>query len=185
MAIQSQQQDNIIWLTDNVDSLEGFKNFYYRFNQLILEKKVPWILLNISCSGSSDSDYSQAILRMLMNSKKPIKTQVMVEAQSFGVLYACIGEERKAWPDAKFMHHSYQLDVEQTSLEELEKIVKETKKMEKETLTFMMKQMGEREFKTFISDFKRGNSEDMEFDAKKAVEYNIVHQIGFIEPLFY
>lgn len=178
------KDNNILWLSDNVDSLEGLQSIYSRFFQLHNNPKIPWILLNICCHGSEDSRYSSAVLALLLSSTKPIKTQVMTSAESYGLIFACVGEERVAWPDAEFMHHSFQIETPQVSIEDLDSMLRRLKRSEKKTLDFMKKQMGETGFKNFITEFKKNGSKDMDFDAVKAVEYNIVHEIGIIDPLF-
>lgn len=177
--------NNILWLADNVDTLEGFQAVYARFHALQNNPKVPWILLNVCCSGSEDASFSSAIVSLLMSSKKEIRTQVITAAQSYGVIFACIGSERKAWPDAEFMHHSFHLSHEHVSIEELDEQLKQYKKAEKKTLDFMKKQMGDLPFKNFYNDFKKNGCKDMDFNANKAVEYNVVHEIGMIEPVFF
>lgn len=179
------KSDNILWLSDNIDTLEGFQTIYARFHALQNNPKVPWILLNVCCMGSEDAQFSSAIVTLLQSSKKEIKTQVVTAAQSFGVIFACLGSERVAWPDAEFMHHSFHLSHEHVSLEDLESMLKTYKRAEKKTLDFMKKQMGDQHFKSFYSDFKKNACKDMEFNAIKAVEYNIVQEIGMIEPLYF
>jgi len=178
------KETNILWLSDNVDSLEGLQAVYSRFFSLQNNPKVPWILLNVCCDGSQDSRYSAAILTLLLSSTKPFKTQVMTSAVSYGLIFACVGAERVSWPDAEFMHHSFQLETPTMSLEDLDAILRRTKKSEKKSLDFMKKQMGDVSFRNFINDFKKNGSKDMDFDATKALEYNIVHEIGIIQPLF-
>lgn len=182
---ETPKENNILWLADNTDSIEGVQKLYSRFHYLQNDKRVPWILLNICCDGTENAEYSAVILHMLKTSKKPIKTQVLSAAKSFGILFACVGEERKAWPEAQFMHHSYQLQIESASLEDLEATVNKVKNEEKYATGFMKQQMGERPFKALMSDFKKIGYKDLEFNAAKAVEYNIVHGIGVIEPFFF
>lgn len=178
------QNDNIIWITEDVSTVEGFQDLFYRLHELQKEDKVPWILLNISCVGTENAYYANAALTLLQSATKPIKTQIITEAQSFGLIYACLGEERKAWPHAFFMHHSYQLVME-ASLEEAKKIVTKWEKEEKIALEFMKSQMGPSGYSAFITDFKKNSSQDMNFNSQKAVAYGIVQEIGIIEPFFY
>lgn len=184
MASQvTKKNDNILWLAENVDTLAGFQEVYSRVKELELNPKVPWILLNICCEGSEDSEFSSAILSLLRQCKKPIKTQVMTCAHSFGLVFACVGSERVAWPDASFMHHSFHVDLEHTSLEELDITVKVLKNSEKKLLNFMKEQASVSGIKDMLADFKKNAHRDMYFDAETAVRYNIVHSIGFIEPI--
>jgi ATP-dependent protease ClpP protease subunit len=179
------KDSNILWLTDNIDSVEGFKAVYARFNALQADKKVPWILLNVCSEGSQNVTYSNAILSLLLSSEKPIKTQIMSGAESFGILLACVGEERKAWPHAEFMHHSYHIDLDHTSIEDMEVRLKSLKVAERKSLNFMRQQMGDAGYRAMMNDFKKAGCKDMYFSAEKAVEYNIVHEIGIIQPVYF
>jgi len=178
-------ENNIIWIADNSDSLEGFQAFYSRFNSLIKNPRIPWILVNL-CSGcSSDASYSDAVLEMLINSPKPIKTQIITAAESFGILFACVGEERVAWPKARFMHHSFHLDFGgSVSLEKLQKELKSVETDEQAAMEYLRSRMGDESYSRFVKEFKKKNGADFYFDAKKAVEFNIVQSIGSIEPFY-
>jgi len=179
------KNDNILWLTNNIDSLAGLQEIYSRIHELDHSPKVPWILLNICCEGSENSDYSHAVLNLLKNCKKPIKTQVMTSAQSFGLVFACVGEERVAWPDASFMHHSFHIDVEHSSIEELQVTIKDLKDSERKLLSFMKEQASVSGIKDMLADFKKNGHRDMYFDAEAAIRYNIVQRIGIIDPVYY
>lgn len=175
---------NILWVTNNTDSASGVEAFYTRMMSLCNDEDFPWLLLNVSCPGSQDTTCSDAILDMLIECPKPIKTQVISHAQSYGILYACVGQERVAWPRADFMHHSIHVAyADAMSLEKMKKDLEETTKIEKECRDFMQKQMGDAGFKKLMKVFKKNNFADYNFDSEKAVEYGIVHKIGKIEPI--
>lgn len=181
----AKKDSNILWLTDNIDTLAGFQEIYARIIYLETSAKVPWILLNVACEGSEDSDFSAAILNMLQNCKKPIKTQVMTNAHSYGLLFACVGEDRVGWSNSGYMHHSFHTDIEHTSIEDVEVILKNLKKEERKCLAYMKEQMGQVGFNKMIRDFKKNSHKDMYFDVEKAVQYNIVNRVGSIEPIFF
>jgi ATP-dependent protease ClpP protease subunit len=175
---------NILWATNNTDSVNGVQEFYTRLMDLCTDDEIPWILFNISCQGSNDTTCSDAVLNMLTDCPKPIKTQVISHAQSYGVLYSCVGEERVAWPKANFMHHSIHVVYQDaTSIERMKKDLAETSKIEKQSQEFMKKQMGEEGFKKLMKDFKKNSCQDYEFTAEQAVAYGLVHKIGKLEPL--
>jgi len=178
-------KNNILWIPEDIGSFKELQYVYTRFYELQNDPNVSWILMNINCTGSSDIDFARPLVPLLNSSKKPIKTQVMAMAQSYGVILACIGEERVAWPEAQFMHHNYLVNFEDTDFEKAKKDIENLQNQEKSFLGYMEKYMGTKNFKKFIQDFNRNKTPDMFFDAKKAVAYNIVNRIGIIEPFFY
>lgn len=178
-------KDNILWIPQDVGSFKDLQQVYNRFYQLQNDPKIPWILMNINCTGSSDIDFAKPLVYLLNSSKKPIKTQVISMAQSYGVILACIGEDRVAWPEAQFMHHNYLVNFEDTDFEKAKKDLENLQNQEKSFLDFMENCMGAKNFKKFIQDFNKCKTSDMYFDSKKAVAYNIVKRIGIIEPYFY
>lgn len=180
-----EERSNILWISQNTDSLLGFKRIYNRLKFLENAPEVEWVLLNICCYGSEDSDYSFAVLNLLRQCSKPIKTQVITHAHSFGLIFACIGEERVAWPDASFMHHSFHVSLQETSLEELNTTLNHLKKFEKKCTTFLKEQIGAPGFTKLMKEFKKHGAQDLYFEAQDAVMYNIVDSIGSLEPVFF
>lgn len=178
-------KNNILWIPQDIETLKDLQGVYMRFYELQNDPNIPWILMNINCTGSSDVDFAKPLAYLLTTSKKPIKTQIMSTAQSYAIILACIGEERVAWPEAQFMHHNYIVSYEDANFEKVKKDIQNLENEEKHFLQFIEKSIGTKNFKKFIQDFKKNNSADMFFDAKKALAYNIVNRIGIIEPYFY
>jgi len=182
-----QLSTNIIWLGNDCDSDAGLQRIYEQ--AMVLDKSdFPWILLNVSCNGSENANFSNGILDILQAMKKPLKTQTIGTSQSFGILLTAVGEERWCSPRTVFMHHSYAIPFErnfyeQSSLEELNTIVKDLVKLEGDSREFLQAQLGSVGYKKLMKDFNANNHKDLIFDAKKALSYNLVHKIGFLEPL--
>lgn len=178
-------KDNILWIPEDIGSFKDLQFVYNRFYELQNDSNIPWILMNINCTGSSDVNFAKPLVHLLISSKKPIKTQIMSTAQSYAMILACIGEERVAWPEAQFMHHNYIVSYEDANFEKVKKDIQNLENEERYFLNFIEKCIGTKNFKRFMQDFKKNNSADMFFDAKKALAYNIVNRIGIIEPFFY
>jgi ATP-dependent protease ClpP protease subunit len=178
-------KNNILWIPEDIETYKDLQFVYNRFYELQNDPKIPWILMNINCSGSSNVEFAKPVYHLLSSSKKPIKTQVMSVAQSYGLVLACIGEERVAWPEAQFMHHNYIVSYEDANFEKVKKDIQNLENEEKVFLKYVEKYIGVKNYKKFIQDFKKNGSVDMFFDAKKAVDYNIVNRIGIIEPFYY
>lgn len=175
---------NVVWITDNTDTVTGIQGLYNKILELEHDPDFPWILLNISCPGSLNTHCSDAVLDILTSCSKPIKTQVVSHAESFGVIFACVGTERVAWPKAQFMHHSIHLEYGTgASVEQIKKDIKDYGAEEKKYQDFMKAQMGEVGIKKLMRAFKKNSYNDYVFDSEKAVEYGLVHRIGKIDPI--
>lgn len=178
----SSPRNNTIWLMSGSETPEGVRSIYNRV--MALEKSdFPWILVNVCCSGSLNADYSNAILDILLNTTKPIKTQTLGVSMSFGILYSCLGEERWATDHTEWMHHSYALSLPQTSLEDIQKELKKLEKMEDKSRQYLKKQLGVVGYNRLMKDFKSGGNQDMYFESEAALHYNIIQNIGIIQPL--
>lgn len=178
----STPRNNAIWLMNGSETAEGVRSVYNKVMALE-NSSYPWILVNVCCNGSLNADYSNAILDILLNVSKPIKTQTMGTSMSFGILYSCLGEERWATENTEWMHHSYSLTLPQSSLEDIQKEVKKLEKQEDKSRQYLKKQLGVVGFNRLMKDFKSGGCQDLYFDSEVALQYNIIQKIGIIQPL--
>lgn len=181
-------KDNVVWLSDNADTLEGFQKLYQQCLLLKQDPRVEWVLININSKGTNDSIFSDAVCQALKNIEKPLVTQIMTMAFSYGILFACLGGERYGWPKSQYMHHTYRYIYEhetEASLSRLREDYRSVKNSEQEAIKDMQAHIGKNGVKKLLRDFKKKQGGDYYFGAEQALDYNIITKIGHIEPVVF